>query len=129
MSLVFDISREVSVGSTLGFQGNDVIVSSSTEAYVSKHRLSSSSSSASSSNEEMKDLQQNRSMISCFSVDQDLSSSLSDSSSIDGLDDDSDDDQSRSTVENGEENENEVRSKFKGSLCSMESLEDSLPIK
>ncbi|KAI3932720.1 hypothetical protein MKW98_012691 [Papaver atlanticum] len=111
MSLVFDSSREVSVGHTVGFQGGGGS-SSAPNAYVSnKHRLSlsSSSSSSSSSNEE------EITRISCFSVDPDLSS---DNSSVDGFDDSEDDD------------ENEAGSKnLNGALSSMDSLEDSLPIK
>ncbi|OVA13045.1 hypothetical protein BVC80_8947g26 [Macleaya cordata] len=127
MSLVFG-SREVSVGPTVGFQGDVVGSPSPSSAYVSKHQLSSTSNPISTGEEE-NDKQRRR--ISCFSVDPDLSNS-SDNSAIDGFDDDdddSDDDESRSTTEVGEDDENEVRSKFKGSLCSMESLEDSLPIK
>ncbi|MCL7027891.1 hypothetical protein MKW94_015426 [Papaver nudicaule] len=107
MSLVFD-SRGVSVGPTVGFQGGSS-VSGSPSAYVSnKHRLSLSSSSSSSNEEE-------NTRVSCFSVDPDLSS---DNSSIgEGLDDSDDD-------------ENEVGSNnLNGALSSMDSLEDSLPIK
>ncbi|KAI3929211.1 hypothetical protein MKX01_006447 [Papaver californicum] len=109
MSLVFDGSREVSVGPSVGFQG--VGSSPAPTAYVSnKHRLSlSSSSSSSSSNEE------DITRISCFSVDPDLSS---DNSSVDGPDDSEDDDENEAGSNN-----------LNGALCSMDSLEDSLPIK
>ncbi|KAI3956487.1 hypothetical protein MKX01_016900 [Papaver californicum] len=108
MSLVFYGSREVSVGPSVGFQG--VGSSPAPAAYVSnKHRLSlSSSSSSSSSNEE------DITRISCFSVDPDLSSD----NFSDSLDDSEDDDENEAGSNN-----------LNGALCSMESLEDSLPIK